>query len=112
MEPGKYDIKLIKGTTERRSFRWLVGEAKTPVDLTGYSVAVHVTRQTPESPIAGSAVIRTPQATPTNTGWIDVVFDNTLVDSLTFEEGEWYLTLTDPGGEPSRLIEGLVRVRD
>lgn len=112
MEPGKYDIKLIKGTTERRSFRWLVGEDRTPVNLTGYSVTVHVTQQMPESPIAGIASIRLPQSTPDNTGWIDVTFDNSLTSTLTFEEGEWYLTLIDPGGEPSRLIEGLVRVRD
>lgn len=112
MDPGRYDIKLIRGITFKRSFRWTTGEEKTPVDLTGYSVETKLDPRGSATLVTGTATIQTPQNDALKKGYIDVVYDNSLTTLLAWEEGEWFLNVTDPGGEPARLVEGLVKVRD
>lgn len=113
MEPGKYDIRIRRGRTWKRAFRWLIGpeEDRVPVNLTGYTAATNLDPRGDLAEVAGVATIRD-QSVGANLGWIDVVYDDSVTSTLLWEEGEWFLTLTDPAGEPSDLIEGLVRVRD
>lgn len=103
--PGTYDIKLIRGTKWERTFFWKDGNGVARSTV-GYAAVAHLNGPKDADPL-----------TVTADGFgldgaIHVLITAAQVDALTWEDGEWYLNVTEPGSDPERLLEGLATVRD
>ena len=103
MNPGRYNIAVVSGTTFQLSPQWLVNNL--PVDLTGYTADMQV-RDVSNNLITelstgnGYAVI-----TPA-TGTVTLTLSATQTAALTVGNYNYGLNLTAPGGTVYQILQG------
>lgn len=105
MNPGRWDTRIFRGTIWRYEFIWKDGEGDLKGDFTGYTVEAHFEEAGSGLELDVSGTVDGPAAKFT------VKIEETVTPTITWDEGSWHLTVTDPSGDPIRLLEGLVSVR-
>lgn len=105
MTPGKYDIKMRRGTKWERTF-FRKTAAGDPRPTTGYSATAHFNGV---DDVGGLDVACDGF---NDDGAIHVLVTADQVDDFSWEDGEWYLNITPPGEDPDRLLEGRALIRD
>ena len=115
---GNYDFTIERGTYWSRILTWNVDG--TPQNLTGWSA--HMQIRTEYADLAGTvcADLKDTAVSPAvagitlggPAGTIILVLTGAQTSALAFDSAVYDLLLTDPGGKPTRLLEGIVTLSD
>ena len=103
MNPGRYNISVVSGTTFALSPQWLI--SNSPVDLTGYSADMQV-RDVSNNLITelstGNGKIT---LTPTQ-GIVNLALTATQTKALSVGNYSYGLNLTDSAGNVYQILQG------
>lgn len=111
MSAGVYDIEINYGETLRQRFTYEAASG-TPLNLTGYTARLRVTKSRPSDP--NLLVLTTENGgieLGGSTGWIELYLSDAAVRDLSFGSAAYFLELVNPSGDSTRILEGKFRRR-
>ena len=105
MNPGRYNITLVQGTTFQLAPQWLVDNA--PVNLTGYSANMQI-RQFVDSasPLATASTDNGKIVITPATGTITITLPATETATYPANSYTYALNLTAPSGTVYQILNG------
>lgn len=105
MRPGRYELRLQQGATNRRVVTWTDVNDEL-VDLTGYSARLHIrdgyASATPLLELTNGAGITLGGAA----GTVTIEITPAMTEGDTWRSGVYDLELESAGGAVTRLLEG------
>ena len=103
MNPGRYNISVVQGTTFQLSPSWLIDNL--PVDLTGYTADMQVrdvsNNLITELSTANGRIVLTPTQ-----GIINLTLTAAQTAALAVGNYNYGLNLTAPGGAVYQILQG------
>lgn len=103
MLPGKRDIKIYKGATDRLTF-WMKDAAQVPINLTGAVVHAYISDGVKVNYEMGSGITTVPLE-----GKVVIVMSKESKANLG-AKGTWSVKIDWPNGDTNRILEGKVDI--
>jgi hypothetical protein len=103
VNPGRYNISVVKGTTFALAPQWLINNL--PVDLTGYSADMQV-RDVSNNLIVELSTANTKITLTPTQGIVNLLLTATQTSALAVGNYTYGLNLTDSAGNVYQILTG------
>lgn len=113
LTPAKHDFGIWKGATFRKNFILKIGDDTSPVrDLTDYTARCRIFNPQTNATLLDMTTGNNQVIIDELAGKITLLLTDIETEALTWQGGNYTLTITAPsGGDTDAILHGIIRVQ-